>query len=258
MSKIDKGGVQPWPMFGRYCLLDTPAARVRLAATTTMASTLAHEVSQPLTAAVNYMHACASRLRTRGEGYDDLLLMIEHASREAMRAGEIIRRMRSFIVNGRIAGRRENLRTMIERVVSAFAHQGGAEIEIVRTIPLTHFVTADRIQIEQVFSNLLRNAGQALEGRAKPRIAIEAIAKDEEIVVRIEDNGPGLNMEALDLAFEPLFTTRPDGLGLGLAICRAIVEAHGGRIWAESAPAGGAAFSVALPASGDVPQQPGG
>jgi two-component system sensor kinase FixL len=252
MPKSKSGSIQPWPLFGRYCLLDTPDARVRLAATTTIASTLAHELSQPLTAAANYMHACASRLRGRGEGFEDLLAMIEHASRETMKAGEIIRRARNFIVSGRIAGRRENLRTMVERVTSALALPAGAEVEIVKTIPLGHFVVADRIQIEQVFSNLLRNACEALDGRTGPRIAIGATLLRDEIVVRIEDNGPGLSAEALERAFEPLFTTREAGLGLGLAICRTIVDAHGGRIWAEAPESGGAAFSVALPAA-DAP-----
>jgi C4-dicarboxylate-specific signal transduction histidine kinase len=247
MPKFEGGSTKPWLPFGRHCLLDTPDARVRFAATTAMASTLVHELSQPLTAAANYMHACASRLRSRGEGYEDLLAMIEHASRETMKAGEIIRRTRGFIVNGRIAGRRENLRTMIERASSALALPGGAEIEIVKTIPLGHFVIADRIQIEQVFSNLLRNACEALEGRSEPRIAIGAVAVGEEIVVRIEDNGPGLSAEALERVFEPLFTTKAAGLGLGLAICKTIVEAHGGRIRAENGPAGGAAFSLSLP-----------
>ena len=249
MSRFESGGVQPWPMFGRYCLLDTPDARVRLAATTTMAATLAHEVNQKLSAAVNYMHACAGRLRSRGEGHDDLLLMIEHASRETMRAGEIIRRMRGFIVNGRISGRSENLRMMVERVTSAPGLPGGAEVEIVKTIPLGHFVVADRIQIEQVFSSLLRNACEALDGRAERRIVIEATEQGDEIVVRIEDNGPGLSAEALERLFEPLFTTKATGLGLGLAICKTIVDAHGGRIWAETGKAGGAALHVALPAA---------
>lgn len=233
---------------GQYCLLDTPEAKIRLAATTTMASTLAHEVNQPLTAAANYMYACASRLRSRGEGSEDLLAMIEHASRETLKAGEIIRRMRSFIVTGKIVGRSENLRTMIERVTS-LALPGGADIEIVKGIPLNHFVIADRIQIEQVFSNLLRNACEALDGRAQRRIAISAMQAGEDIVVRIEDNGPGLTADVLERVFEPYFTTKVKGLGLGMPICRTIVEAHGGRIWAETLKDGGAAFSVALPAA---------
>ena len=247
MSTFDTA--QAWPLYGRYCLLDTPEARVRLAATTTMASTLAHEVSQPLTAATNYMHACAGYLRRKGDGFEDVLAMIDHASRETLRAGEIIRRMRSFIVTGKIAGRSENLRIMVERVASALGELATHDIEILKAIPLTHYVVADRIQIEQFFSNILANACQALEGRRERRISISAVALGDEIVVRIEDRGPGLSDEVLARLFEPLFSTRPGATGLGLSICKTIVEAHGGRIWAENAPAGGAAFSVALPSA---------
>jgi C4-dicarboxylate-specific signal transduction histidine kinase len=250
MSTFDTA--QAWPMFGRYCLLDTPEARVRLAATTTMASTLAHEVSQPLTSATNYMHACAGRLRGKGDGFEDVLAMIDHASRETLRAGEIIRRMRSFIVTGKVAGRPENLRIMVERVTSVLGELATHDVDIVKAIPLTHFVVADRIQIEQVFSNILTNACQALEGRCERRISISAVAIGDEIVVRIEDRGPGLSDDVLTRLFEPLFSTRPGATGFGLSICKAIVEAHGGRIWAENAKEGGAAFNVALPAA-DLP-----
>jgi C4-dicarboxylate-specific signal transduction histidine kinase len=250
MHAVDSNSIQPWPLFGRYCLLDTPDARIRLAATTTMASTLAHEVSQPLAAATNYIHACAMQLRRRGEGLEDVLAMIEHAGHETLKAGEIIRRMRSFIVSGKITGRRENLRTMIEKVTSLLTCPDGAEVEIVKQVPLSDFVTADRIQIEQVLSNILTNACEALDGSPHPRrIAISSARQGEEIVVRIEDSGPGLAEEALALVFEPHFTTKESGMGLGMPICKTIVEGHGGRIWAESPKTGGAAFCVSLPAA---------
>jgi C4-dicarboxylate-specific signal transduction histidine kinase len=245
MSTFDSA--QAWPMYGRYCLLDTPEARVRLAATTTMASTLAHEVSQPLTAATDYMHACAGRLRGKGDGFEDVLAMIDHASRETLRAGEIIRRMRSFIVTGKVAGRSENLRIMVERVTAALGELAAHDVEIVKAVPLSLFVVADRIQIEQVFSNILANACEALEGRGERRISISAVALGDEIVVRVLDSGPGLSDEVMARLFEPLFSTKAGATGLGLPICRAIVEAHGGRIWAENAKEGGAAFNVALP-----------
>jgi two-component system sensor kinase FixL len=163
--------------------------------------------------------------------------------------------MRSFIVTGKIAGRHENLRTMIERVTSALALPGATDVEIVTAIPLTHFVIADRIQIEQVFSHLLRNACEALDGRAQRRIAIGATEIGDDIVVRIEDNGPGLSANALARLFDPHFTSKATGLGLGMPICKTIVEAHGGRIWAENREAGGAAFNVALAAADQPIQQ---
>jgi C4-dicarboxylate-specific signal transduction histidine kinase len=252
MSRFESVDVQSVPRLGDYCLLDTPDARVRLAATTTMASALAHEVSQPLTAAANYMHACAARLRGRGEGNEDVLAMIEHATNETLKAGEMIRRMRSFIVTGKVAGRRENLRTMVERVVATLASGEDEDVEIVRTIPLSEFVIGDRVQIEQVLTNLLRNAREALTGRAQRRIAIGSVRRGDEIVVRVEDSGPGLPSGEPERLFDPQFTTRDSGRGLGLAICRTIVEGHGGRIWAEASEHGGAAISFALPTA-DAP-----
>lgn len=238
-----------WSRPGQYCLLDTPDARIRLAATTTMASTLAHEVNQPLSAAANYLHACAGRLRSAGEGHETLLTLIEHASRELLKAGEIIRRTRNFIVTGRVMGCRENLRAMVERVTTGLTIPGRAEVQVITTIPAGHFVVADRVQIEQVFSNLLRNAWEAFADQHQRRIAISALRHGPDIVVRIEDNGPGLSAEALERVFEPHFTTKPEGLGLGMPISRTIVEAHGGRIWAENLKGGGAAFNLALPAA---------
>jgi C4-dicarboxylate-specific signal transduction histidine kinase len=249
MSLPDRTTAERRPLFGHYCLSDTPEARVRLAATTTMASTLAHELCQPLTAATNYMHACAGRLRRKGEGFEDVLAMIEDASRETLRAAEIIRRMRAFIVTGKIAGRRENLRTMVEAVAAQLEGPDWDEVEIVRDVPLSLFVVADRIQIEQVLANILVNAGEALAGRALRRITIGAAREGGEIVLTIADTGPGFPADVLPRLFEYGFSTRKDGLGVGLPICRTIVEGHGGRIWAENEAGGGAAFGIALPAA---------
>ena len=246
MSMFDPSEVRARSRPGECFLLDTPDARLRLAATTAMASTLVHEVNQPLTSAANYMHACALRLRGKGPGYEDVLAMIEDASRETLKAAEIIRRTRSFIVTGKIAAHRENLRTMIEQVASQLTLPETADIEIVKAVPLSHFVMVDRIQIEQVFSNLLRNACEALEGCKQPRIEIGAIEIGGKILVRIEDNGAGLG-DAPERVFEPYFTTKKTGLGLGLPICKTIVEAHGGRIWAENGKRGGAVFNISLP-----------
>lgn len=249
MSSPPRTTAQRRPLFGHSCLLDTPEARDRLAATTTMASTLAHELCQPLTAATNYMHACAGRLRRKGEGFEDVLALIEDASRETLRAAEIIRRMRAFIVTGKIAGRPEALRTMVDAAVALLDGPDWEGVEIVNMVPLSAVVVADRIQVEQVLSNILVNAGEALAGRASRRITIDVTRDGGEFVLRIADTGPGLPAEVLPRLFDYGFSTGTDGLGLGLPICRTIVEGHDGRIWAENGAAGGAAVSIALPAA---------
>jgi two-component system sensor kinase FixL len=249
MSLPGSTTAQRRPLFGRHCQLDTPDARDRLAATTTMASTLAHELCQPLTAATNYMHACAGHLRRKGEGFEDVLALVEDASRETLRAAEIIRRMRAFIMTGKIAGRPEALRTMVEAATASLDGPDWEGIEIVNMVPLSAIVVADRIQIGQVLSNILVNAGEALAGRALRRITIDVARDGGEFVLTIADTGPGLPAQVLPRLFEYGFSTGKDGLGLGLPICRTIVEGHDGRIWAENGADGGAAFSIALPAA---------
>lgn len=258
MSVRNAAVTRPAPLSGRDCLLDTPEGRMRIAATTTLVSTLANEVNQPLTAASNYLFACARRLRGLGEGYEDVLSMIDHASAETLRAGEIIRRARDFVVNGRVSARRENLRTMIERAILTLSELRRAEVEIVTTAPLGLYVMADRVQFEQVLANLLANACDAMDsgpagaanddGRVR-RIEIMAVRTGGQIVTSIADNGPGLSAEAMAHLFEPLFTTRKNGAGLGLAVCAMLAEAHGGSIRAENKAGGGAVFHVALPAA---------
>jgi len=250
MSIFDANTGKSRPPFGGSCLQDTPDARVRLAAMTTMASTLAHEVNQPLTAATNYIHASARRLRNQGAGHEELLAMIEQAGRETVKAGEIIRRMRSFIVSGKITGRREDLGAMIEKAATSLACPDGGAVEIVRCVaPDARFVLAERIQIEQVLANILNNACEALDGCAVRRIEIGTARCGDEILVQIADSGPGLSGYALARLFEPLFTTNAGGMGLGMPISKTIVEAHGGRLWAESPAGGGALFNLSLPAA---------
>jgi C4-dicarboxylate-specific signal transduction histidine kinase len=241
---------QRQPPFGLHCRLDTPDARDRLTATTTMASTLAHELCQPLTAATNYMHACAGHLRRKGEGFEDVLALIEDASRETLRAAEIIRRMRAFIMTGKIAGRPEALRTMVEAAIASLDGPDWEGVEIVNMVPLSAVVVADRIQIGQVLSNILVNAGEALAGRAVRRIAIDVTREGDEFVLTIADTGPGLPAGVLPRLSDYGFSTGKDGLGL--PICRTIVEGHDGRIWAENGADGGAAFSIALPAAREL------
>ena len=175
--------------------------------------------------------------------------MIGHAGSQTARAVDIIRRARTFVASGSVSGQRESLESLIERAVSGI----GAiqrDCEIVTTVPANaRFVTVDRIQIEQVLTNLLANAIEALDDSIRRRIEITARRQVDDVVLCVRDFGPGLSDETHARLFEPMFTTKHDGSGLGLPICKAIVEAHDGRLWAERPAGGGAAFCVSLPAA---------
>lgn len=250
MLELELEAGQSGPASDPFRFPDTPDGRVRLAAMATMASTLAHEVNRPLSVATNYIQASATLLRKRGEGFEDVLEMIEQASHETLKAGEIVRRMRNFIVSGKICGLREDIGEMIERAIDSVASLKGSDIEIRYGVaPDAQFVIAERIQIEQVLSNILENACEALAGRDDRRIAILALRVGGEVMVQIRDTGPGLTDHVLEHLFEPLFTTKKCGIGLGMPICRAIVDAHGGRLWAERPAEGGVTLSIMLPAA---------
>jgi two-component system sensor kinase FixL len=232
---------RPWPLPGGACLPDTPDARLRLAAATSMASTLAHEVNEPLTAAASSLSACARRLRALGEEHADVLAMLEHASQETLRAGDIIRRTRNFVVSGRVSAGRENLRTMVERAILTLGERRDA-VGLTTAVPLDLFVAADRIPFEQAIANLLLNACAALEGRVDGWIELEARRADDMVLLAVADNGPGLA--------EAAPSAGPGGDGFGLAVATLIAEAHGGRLTAANRPEGGARFELALPAAG--------
>lgn len=234
----------------RSCHLQSPEKRLRLVAMTSMAWTLVHELSQPLTSAMNYTRVGALDLRRRGEGFEDLLGLIEDAGKEVVRASEIIGRMRSFLVTGRVAARRENLRRMIVNATPAMASDDRLDVEIVTTIGSgASCVAADRVQIEQALSVILRNACEAVAGCAVRRISIDASRVGDEVVVLIQNSGPGLSRDEAERVFEPFFTTKPEGLGLGMPICRTIVEAHRGRVWVESPTSGRVVFGLSLPSA---------
>lgn len=212
-----------------------PAAESRLTAMSAMASTLVHELSQPITASQNYLQATAYRLRSQIAGLEEMLEVLNQASAQTRKAGEIIGRMRDFMVSGTIAGQRHDLRDLVAAALASF--KPALPIEIVEALaPDAVDVVADRVQIGQVLSNLLRNAADALAGSEERRITISSRAAGAMVEVRIADTGPGLSEDEIARLFEPFYTTKPTGTGLGMPLCRMIVEAHGGRIRAEPRP----------------------
>lgn len=226
----------------------------RLSAMGEMASALAHELNQPLTAIMNYAQAT----RRLVDGVDEarrpaLVGLLDKTSQQASRAGQIIHRLRQFIAKGETERTLEDINAVIDEA-SALALIGTAELGIAvrrdfsRDMPA---VLVDKIQIHQVVTNLIRNSIDALEGADRREILIRTRrANAQEIEIAVADTGHGLDPEVAARLFQPFVTTKPGGMGIGLSICRSIVEAHGGKLSASANPGGGALFSVRLPASG--------
>jgi len=221
-----------------------------------MASTLAHEINQPLTAISNYLKGSRRLLeRMEGENVEIVRDAVSKAADQALRAGQIIRRLREFVARGESERRIESLPKLIEDA-STLALVGAREHGIAVTFrldPDADLVLADRIQIQQVLVNLMRNAIDVMsEGGAVRRLDIAtAGAHDDQVEVTVADTGSGLAPEVARQLFQPFVTTKRKGMGLGLSICRTIVEAHGGKIWVESPPAGGTIFHFTLRAAPD-------
>jgi two-component system, LuxR family, sensor kinase FixL len=216
-----------------------------------MASTLAHEINQPLTAINNYLKGCR-RLLEREEGGSAATLRdaVSKAADQALRAGDIIRRLREFVARGESERRIESLPKLIEDA-STLALIGAKENGIAvsfRLDPKADQVLADRIQIQQVLVNLIRNAIDVLtEAPGQREVEIATAAGDDAMAqISVSDTGGGLAPEVAAHLFQPFVTTKQTGMGLGLSICRTIVEAHGGRIWVESRPQGGTIFRFTL------------
>lgn len=227
----------------------------RLTALGEMASALAHELNQPLSAIANYLKGSRMLLARDPVPRERIADAVERGATEALRAGDIIRRLRDFVARGETERTVESLPKMVEEA-GALALVGAKEHGIrvrYEFSPEVDLVLADKVQIQQVVLNLVRNAIDAMaESNADRReltIRIEP-ADDEMARVVVADTGPGISLEITDQLFQPFVTTKRTGMGVGLSISRTIVEAHGGRIWSGSAEGGGAVFGFTLPRVG--------
>ena len=222
----------------------------RLSAMGTMASTLAHELNQPLTAIAGFGEAAAAMLGESGEVDRELLReVVADMAQQSLRAGGIVRRLREFVAKGELAKTIEDLPKVIEEA-SALALVGARERGIA-----THFTFApdatpvliDRVQIQQVLINLMRNAMEAMEGAPRRQLEVRTALVDPQTVeVTVSDTGCGITPQVRERLFEAFNTSKAAGMGLGLSICRTIVEAHGGRIRAIDRAEGGTAFAFTL------------
>ncbi len=225
----------------------------RVATLGEMTASIAHEINQPLSAIVNSVNACL-RWLTAGN-VEEARQSAELIRADARRAGEIINRIRSFAkkaspqkdwmdINHTVRDVIALARSEVER------NRVALETELSDDLPL---VFADRIQLQQVMLNLIMNAVEAMsEMSDRPRQLLIRTDTDESrgIVVAVHDSGPGLKSEELLRLFTPFYTTKPQGMGMGLAICRSIIEVHGGRLWATPTDDRGAMFRFTLPTAG--------
>jgi two-component system sensor kinase FixL len=225
----------------------------RLTAMGQMASALAHELNQPLLAIVGYMKGSRRLLESGVEDRSGVLRdAMDKAGDQALRAGQIIRRLREFVGRGDSERRVESVKRLIEEA-SALALVGtkdqGVRVRF-QFDPAVDLVLVDKVQIQQVLLNLLRNAVEAMEASQRRELIISTAAGDDDmVVVSVADTGSGIAPELMSQLFQPFVTNKRDGMGVGLSICRTIVEAHGGQITVEPNPGGGTIFRFTLRAA---------
>ncbi len=222
----------------------------RLSAMGTMASTLAHELNQPLTAVANYLEESRDMLEEAAD--ENAIIMrdaLAEAANETFRAGDIVRRLREFVAKGEVDKRVEQLPGLIEdagRLALTGARENGVRA-LFNLDPLATPVLVDRVQIQQVLLNLMRNAVEATaQSQVRDLTVGTRLRPDGYVEVTVHDTGPGIAPDIRPRLFEAFVSGKQEGMGLGLSICRTIVEAHGGRIWAEHPDTGGSRFHFTL------------
>lgn len=222
----------------------------RLTAMGEMASSLAHELNQPLSAVASYMKGSVTLLEGPEPDLVKLRSALDRAGDQALRAGDIIKRLREFVAKGETEHTLEDPAKVMEEA-SALALVGVKDQDVRVDLRLARnvgSVMVDKIQIQQVALNLIRNAIDAMVDAPRRQLEIRVCADDAwTIRISVADTGPGLNPEVRERLFQPFVTTKATGMGVGLSICRTIIEAHGGRIWAEDNSGGGAVFAFTLP-----------
>lgn len=222
----------------------------RVSAMGTMASTLAHELNQPLTAIANYVQTSAALLADPESNTNELVReALQETAQEALRAGAVVQRLRDFVSRGDLERVIEPVERLVENgctLSTVGVHAKGVTFTVQLDENPGH-VLVDSIQIQQVLLNLIRNAVEALPDDGGGQIEVSVRRDGEMMRFTVADNGNGIDPEIADSLFEAFASTKTRGMGLGLSICRTIVEAHGGRIWMENRPEGGTAFHFTVP-----------
>lgn len=223
----------------------------RLATLAEFASGIAHELNQPLAAIANYSAAAECFLDASPPQTNKVHEAVRRMGEESRRAGQIVHSMRSFIQRGSVQHKTHKLLDLLIEpmaLLEPMLHRSRATLSVIGEDQNT-VIDCDAVMIEQVLFNLMRNAIEAVatvDGPATGEAIILRITHEaDSVIVSISDRGPGIADH--DKLFQAFYTTKSDGMGLGLAICRTVIENHGGRLWAEDNPGGGACFSFRIP-----------
>src|SRR5690606_13511746 len=213
----------------------------------------------PLTAIANYVETASSLL---AEPTPEAISMVREAldqcAAESIRAGQIVRRLRDYISRGETERQVVPLARLVnEASALAFVRSGSQSLEFNVRVDPDDLVLVDRVQVQQVLLNLIRNAIEAMEEETRfGRLTITAVHREPGFIeLIVSDSGPGLAPHIAERLFEPFVSTKSTGMGVGLSICRAIIEAHEGRIWADASPMGGTSFHFTLP-DARAPEEP--
>jgi C4-dicarboxylate-specific signal transduction histidine kinase len=228
----------------------------RVATMGQLSASIAHEVNQPIAAAVANAHAALRWLGGEPSNIEQARQALGRIVNNGNRASEVIGRIRALIKKA--PPRKESL-AIDEAIREVIAITRGEVMKYGVSLQ-TQFAEAlprvqgDRVQLQQVLLNLMINAMEAMSGfteRPRELLISTAQAESDSVVIAVQDSGPGLDPASLDRIFDAFYTTKPSGLGMGLSICRSIIEAHGGRLWAIAREPHGAIFSFKLPAHQD-------
>jgi PAS domain S-box-containing protein len=232
----------------------------RVATLGQLSASIAHEINQPLGAALSYANAASHWLAAQPPNLEEARRDLGFIVESGVRASEVIDRIRALVKKTPPRKDRLEINEAILQVIALARNEmakNGISVrtQLVDTLPA---IQGDRVQLQQVILNLLINAAEAMSGMSEgPRELLISTAKTESegVLVAVRDSGPGLAPESVDRLFESFYTTKPGGLGMGLSICRSIIEAHHGRLWATANTPHGAVFQFTLPPHSDGEKQ---
>jgi two-component system sensor histidine kinase DctS len=224
-------------------------ATARLVSMGEMASSLAHELNQPLAAISSYAAGSINLIDSGKPDLGEIRAVLAKTQAQAQRAGQVIRRIYDFVRRAEPKNERCELTRLIDETIALVEVDARRrKVRIVRELADgLPTIEGDRVLLGQALFNLMRNAIEAMGDSPDDQLTVRADADAEQAVIAIADRGPGISAEAAKALFEPFYTTKQEGMGMGLNICRSIIEAHKGRLWLEPNPDGGSIFYVSLP-----------